>query len=450
MFEQMKAKLGLDVTDFERGVAKAQGSLSTIAGSATKKFTDLKNVGQTVATALGLSLESISEGLARMIVGFSKEQEAALNRMAVAAKNAADQMGTILFSRQGADDPEKRIKLLDRELQSVRLQAQARTKLTAAEKREIKSKEGDIFGTAKIRAIEESLAASQQEAAIRIGQINRERLIAEGDLKKKNAEKEKKDIEAIEKSFKAAADEREKQKFKELSIDGKIASKQADLAKAQKAANDQTKGGVQRAEAVAKAQQLQSDIKDLQLEKTEAAADAEKRLEDAVSGVVNMLVEASAAEKTRTDELAKQTAELKKQGRATEDNMKAQRRQAELPTMADVISGKRNIGSVGKNRATKLERDREKAARLSDAEQRAREAFSGATTESARAAALENGRRIRAQLDATRGQIANAEGLLTTRVADANPYAAMEKELTEIKGQLKTLNETTLAPTKIK
>lgn len=410
----------------------------------------LARVSKTIAAALGLNLEQISESIARLIVGFSKTQEDALNRLVQASREAANQLSRIAFERQGGDDPEKRIKLLDRELESVRLQAQARTKLTAAEKYAILAKEGPVTADAKVAAIEEAMAASQQEAAIRIGQINRERLIAEGDLKKKNADKEKNDIEAVGKSFKAAADEREKRKFKELSVDAKIASKQTELANAQKAANDQTKDAVQRAEAVEKAQQLQSDIKDLQVEKTEAAADAEKRLEDAVSDVVEMLGEASDAEKARTDELAKQTAELKKQGRATEDNMKAQRRQAELPTMADVISGKRNIGSVGKNRATKLERDREKAARLSDAEQRAREAFSGATTESARAAALENGRRIRAQLDATRGQITNAERLLNPRVADANPYAAMEKELTEIKGQLKTLNETTLAPTKIK
>jgi len=419
-FEQIKAKLGLDITNFQRGIAASQ-----------------KDLGKFQENARGILMNFFAP--AAILTG--------INSVIVKAQELRDK--AIEAGQAFSDSVRQTAEMGDNINRAKGFLFELASKGLAAYQSRIENVTAATIALFNPKLTREQILKDLQEQK----KLDAQARVAGKDSAKREkdrADQEKKDIEAIEKSFKAAADEREKQKFKELSIDGKIASKQADLAKAQKAANDETKGGVQRAEAVAKAQQLQSDIKDLQVEKTEAAADAEKRLEDAVSGVVNMLVEASAAEKARTDELAKQTAELKKQGRATEDNMKAQRRQAELPTMADVISGKRNIGSVGKNRATKLERDREKAARLSDAEQRAREAFSGATTESARAAALENGRRIRAQLDATRGQIANAEDLLTTRVADANPYAAMEKELGEIKGQLKTLNETTLAPTKIK
>ncbi len=55
---------------------------------------------------------------------------------------------------------------------------------------------------------------------------------------------------------------------------------------------------------------------------------------------------------------------------------------------------------------------------------------------------LQKGRAIRAQLDPTRSRITTNENLLGSRISDANPNAAMEKELIEIKTELKTLNVT--------
>jgi hypothetical protein len=367
-FEEIKARLGLDITSFERGLSKAQKASSGVGKKIQQEFAGGEKLGgaltRGLATAFGLSIENISQKFGSFLE----------NKLAGQSRSAIEQI---------AEDSAKAAEALDKRLADIN---EKRRKQDAEDARAAKEIADEKAGVAKT---ERDIIFDQQDAAGQLEILEQEILDALKD--KINAQAESAEYYSAEKRI---------------------------LEKSE--------------------------------EKRLLAVEIEKNLAEAVSDVVEMLGEASDAEKTRTDELAKQTAELKKQGRATEDNMKAQRRQAELPTMADVISGKRNIGSVGKNRATKLERDREKAARLSDAEQRAREAFSGATTESARAAALENGRRIRAQLDATRGQIANAEGLLTTRVADANPYAAMEKELGEIKGQLKTLNETTLAPTKIK
>ena len=83
---------------------------------------------------------------------------------------------------------------------------------------------------------------------------------------------------------------------------------------------------------------------------------------------------------------------------------------------------------------------------LADAEQRAREALAGASGPFAAADALKSGRAIRAQLDQTRSRITTNENLLGSRISDVNPNAAMEKELLEIKTELKTLNNVTLAP----
>ena len=63
---------------------------------------------------------------------------------------------------------------------------------------------------------------------------------------------------------------------------------------------------------------------------------------------------------------------------------------------------------------------------------------------------LGKGRRIRSELDQTRSRITTNENLLGSRISDANPNAAMEKELLEIKTQLRILNTETLSPQKIK
>jgi hypothetical protein len=478
MFDQIKAKLGLDITDFERKIVRTQGALNDVTQGAAKKFTDLKQLGGTLATALGLNIEKISEGIARMIVGFSKEQEDALNKMVESAKNAADQLGGILSKRQGGDDPEKRIELLDRELASVQLQAQARTKLTAAEKYAILAREGPITADAKVAAIEEAMAASREEAVKRIGEISRERLIAEGELKKKNADQEKKDIEAVGKSFKAAADEREKRKFKELSIDGKIASKQAELADAQKAANDQTKSAVERADSMARSRQLENDLSDLQAERTkeikaaeeklartrranafkdasdaskllmlrEDILDAEKAVADAGTDQLRRNEALNALEEARAnlkDEQARQSANVASSENQAADDVsdkidnlftraaeldkvvKEAKRRAELPTMAEVASGQRDIGVRSREDAKKLAAEEAKIKKLSDNETRLKGQLANAKTAGDRKNIIEEGRQNRAQLDAARARRDALLGGLAGKISDV-PFAEQQ------------------------
>lgn len=107
-FEEIKAKLGLDITAFQQGAANAQGSLKTLTGEATKKFTDMKQVGQSVATALGVSYQAIADSVARFVIGFSKEQEKALDDLvsasdAAAAKQEAAREAAIKKNRSMAE-----------------------------------------------------------------------------------------------------------------------------------------------------------------------------------------------------------------------------------------------------------------------------------------------------------------------------------------------------------
>lgn len=89
-FEEIKAKLGLDITAFQQNASKAQGALKTLTREATKKFTDMKQVGQAAATALGINYQAIADGIARFVIGFSKDQEQALNDLVDATDKAAD------------------------------------------------------------------------------------------------------------------------------------------------------------------------------------------------------------------------------------------------------------------------------------------------------------------------------------------------------------------------
>jgi len=543
MFDEIKAKLGLDITDFERKIAKTQGTLRDLTESSVKRFTDIKQVGNTLATAIGLNIEKIAEGVARLIVGFSQDQEQALKKLVETSKSAADQLTQIAQKSQGADDPKKRLELLKREEASVRLAAQGRTKLTISEKLSIINQRNLIEGLAYISGQEEALATQVEEAQARLGQISRERLLAEREIKDKSDEKEKKDIEAIGKSFKAAADEREKRKFKELSIDEKIASKQAELADSRRAENDITKSSVQRSEAIAKSQKLQSEILDLQTERTKAITDAEEKLtearrknalgaasdaqkliilnqdvadaqkaivdagtdqikqaeaktklaqaeadltnekdrqskqnaeriksliEDVASAEIKVLdaaddqnaaaraqIELQQARKKLSEEQAKITektanfsaivndAENKRAkaiaekidslfGRAAtlEKTLADAKRKAELPTMAEVASGQRDIGVRSREDAKKLEAEEAKIKKLSDNETRLKGQLEQAKTAGDRKNLIEEGRRNRAQLDAARARRDALLGGLAGKISDV-PFAEQEKAAKE-------------------
>jgi hypothetical protein len=439
-FEEIKAKLGLDVTDFERGVAKAQGSLSNVVEGATKKLTDFKNVGQTIATALGLNLESIAEGLARMIVGFSKEQEASLLKLVDTSKAAADEFEKLSIKKRGGDDPAVRQQQLETELNVLRKQAEATKALTKEEKAAIYEKYnkpalglGSLGSSAalakaseEIRLIDEDRQKRALEINEKIGKINNQNLSLQIQIDNE-----------INSNNKKAGEQNKKTALESLSTQERLKKIDIERSDALAIIYDSSKSELEKSKARVDYAQLNNDYLNTEKQLKKEQADIDNKIQneliDFFGDVENSAKKALDTEKAKTEE-------LKKQGRAIQDNIDTQRRQSELPTMAEVISGKRNIGSIGKNRATALEKARAKELSLSDAEQRAREAYSNAPTESARAAALAHGKSVRGQLDLTRSQVKGLEKSLGTRIKDADPYVIMIKELASVNKGIGELN----------
>ncbi len=460
-FSEIKARLGLDITPFEKGLSQAQGSLGKVVDGAAGKLGNFKTIGTTIATALGLNLESIAENVARAVVGFSKSQEDALLKLVDSSEAAANRMAKILLKRQGGDDPKRRIELLDKELESVRKQAEARTTLTEKEKQSIRSENALsnelVPGSAEIERQEAEMAKSVAKARLRISQIGNERLEAEDEVRA-NADKTQKEdlansVKAAE-QFKKSEQIKEEARKKTLTIDEKIKEEEAAIVQAQKDQDDTSKTAAQRLDAIIAKEQARANLADLIVDKKKQEQEIQDELNSFFGGM----------ERERTAELEKQQKTLLDQKKTIEQTLAAQAKASLLPSMADVVSGKRNIGGVARARATQLERDRARALDLADAEQRAREELAsgkktggiynpggissvkldsiGGISSIMGEGPLEKGRRIRSELDQTRSRITTNENLLGSRISDANPNAAMEKELIEIKTELKTLNVT--------
>ena len=470
-FSEIKARLGLDITPFEKGLSQAQGSIGKVVDGAAGKLGNFKTIGTTIATALGLNLESIAENVARAVVGFSKTQEDALLSLVDSSEAAANRMAKILLKRQGGDDPTRRIELLNKELESVSKQAEAITTLTEKEKQSIRSKNALsnelVPGSAEIERQEAEMAKSVAKARLRIEQIRLEKLEAEDEIRA-NADKTQKEdlansVKAAE-QFKKSEQIKEEARKKTLTIDEKIKEEEAAIVQAQKDQDDTSKTAAQRLDAIIAKEQARANLADLLVDKKKQ----EQEIQDELDSFFDSIGKQTAAEQARTDELKDQLKTLQDQKKTIEQTLAAQAKASLLPSMADVVSGKRNIGDVARGRATQLERDRASVLDLADAEQRAREELAsgiktggiynpggissvkvdsiGGISSIMGEDPLGKGRRIRSELDQTRSRITTNENLLGSRISDANPNAAMEKELLEIKAELKTLNTVTLAP----
>lgn len=105
-------KIYSDSTQFERGMAQVTRSAQDVGKKVASAF-DGRAIGRTLATALGLSLTDIADKVARFVIGFSKENEAALEAMVAATGKAADAQEKALEKlrekkQKEADDEAKR------------------------------------------------------------------------------------------------------------------------------------------------------------------------------------------------------------------------------------------------------------------------------------------------------------------------------------------------------
>lgn len=100
-FSEVTAKLGVDITAFKRGMTEAQAVAGQAAGGIAKKF-EARDLGRTLATALGLNLQTIADKLvtpfresaesAERIAKYSDEAAAATERLLNARKSDLQQL----------------------------------------------------------------------------------------------------------------------------------------------------------------------------------------------------------------------------------------------------------------------------------------------------------------------------------------------------------------------
>lgn len=105
---QVTARLSADASDFKFVMNDAEKHTGKIAAGITKKF-EMRNLGQTMATALGLNLQSMSEAVSRFATGMSSELEAAYGRVVDASDRARD---AVIANMRAQTSEDNRAKLL--------------------------------------------------------------------------------------------------------------------------------------------------------------------------------------------------------------------------------------------------------------------------------------------------------------------------------------------------
>lgn len=445
-FSEIKARLALDITPFEKGLSQAQGSLGKVVDGAAGKLGNLKNVGTTLATAVGFNLQSIAEGLARMVVGFSKAEEAALLELVQTSKAAADDLAKIASKRQGNDDPATRIKNLDREAESLRQQVTSRKKLTTSEKLGIINQEGGIAGILQIIAEEYRMAQARAEAQKRIGEISREQLKANDEIKEAAAKKEKQDAEEIDTALKATAKVREDALDKTLTLEEQILAAKDKVNESEQAAYE-SKAGVESANAELTLAQDRANLAKLEGDKSKKQADAEKQQQEELdSDEKDFTAERTAAEKKRTDELKDQQKTLLEQKKTIEQTLAAQAK-SQKASIEDIASGKRQVGGTTQSNAKKLLSARSEEQRRTDAVSQAEDTLAGAISTGGRKDAQAELDRRKAALEETKARKSGLEKSLDKKTSDS-----FEKDsIAELKLVNKAIADTNklLAPTSI-
>jgi hypothetical protein len=393
MFDQIKAKLGLDITSFQRGLAASQKDLSKFQENARGKLMSF------------FAPATILAGIASVI---SKAQE--LRDKAIEAGEA--------FS----DSVRQTAEMGDNIDRAKNFLFELAAKGLAAYQSRIENVTAGIIALFDPKLTKEQILKNLQEQK----KLEAQGKIADREAEKREKErieKEKKDIQEIGKNFKAAADEREKRKFEELSLDDKIAKRREDAAMAEKDYNDKNKTSEERSAALLKREQMLTELKNLENQRTEET-------------------------KKQLDLEDQKLKKLQEQKKAITEGMREARRNAVLPTLEDVTSGKRNIGAGAARTASALVAERQRSLSLADQVQRDFERMNTrglsimqqVQAERAYAASY-------AALGISQQRIKTGEEMLGNRILDANPYAQMEKELADIKKGINTLNNETLKPT---
>lgn len=215
-FSEVKAKLGLDISPFERGLKQAQNSAGGLAKGLGKQFASTEKIAGALAAAVGLNMQGIANSIARFFTGFSEEVEAALENMVVktgeaaakqeAALRAAEQRREKLQADIARKQEERRVAALTKEQRVAELAAEQGKLMTEAFALE---KAGAASGT-KYLEIKNKLLDVENEILAIEGEQNKEREAAA-----QKAAKERQDAaewldDVLEKTEKELLDAEEK------------------------------------------------------------------------------------------------------------------------------------------------------------------------------------------------------------------------------------------------
>ncbi len=165
-------KMTADSTHFERGMARAANTAQDIGKKMASAF-DGKALGRTLATALGLSLNDISDKVARFWLNFSKEQEAALNQTVEATERAAREQEKALERLRAAKakDHQENLDRLNEEWTTLR-KAEEEGRKMIAERAEAQRKAADEANAVVFKQWEaaeaEKMAADEKVKTVRL------------------------------------------------------------------------------------------------------------------------------------------------------------------------------------------------------------------------------------------------------------------------------------------
>lgn len=394
-FSEVKAKLGLDISPFERGLKQAQNSVGGLTKGLGKQFASTEKLAGALAAALGLNMQSIADSIARFITGFSKKAEDSLKDLVQSSDAAADKQEANLEAlkrkqqtliKEIADKEEEirvsRISDKEREIELVSEQAKLLNIVYQFEK---------SANTTSIKYL---------ESRSRLLDVQKEIIELEGKQAKDEEQKRKK-IDAL------------REKEKEFSL--KILT---DAERLNALAGEQAKLlGINTIDAKERVLEIDEEIFDITQKQTQEYKNQLGQLEAQKKEVVKTLAEYA-------------------------------KKQKALPTTDDVRSGKRNIGSGARRQVSELDKSQDRIRRLEDAEQRKREELDGAKSEGDRRRFMEEGRKIRSEKEKEIGRSERLKGGLEGRVSDIETNKQSLEQLKSIEKGIKDLNQK-LEPTDI-
>jgi hypothetical protein len=308
-----------------------------------KSLDRLQRVGRTVAVALGLNFQSIAEHIARAVVGFSKDQEDALLKLAARSAAAADEMEKRAKQRRGDDDPVVQVKNLQTDLKNEEAIKQLDPELTQKEKNDIMFSKRNFFngsqGRQEIKDEEARRVKAIEDSKEKISKINTEINLANDKIRAKT--------EALNKD---TAKAEEDARLKILSIDERIAELRAKLAEPAPAETiNKDADKLKIAEQANDKAKARADLLDLEKEKQDQ---------------INTAVKATA--KVREDALDK-TLTLEEQILAAKDKVNESEQEAYESKKGSVDQANAEL-TLAKDRAALAELESQKTKKQTDAE----------------------------------------------------------------------------------